>query len=1267
MGAVKLFPELGNWIAYRSSVLLSLIITIFAFCSAADSQVFKTKLTDPTFHLPAYPLVFVASYRQAVASGTSGNGGKMGLDVIHSSAPNRGQELWILLPNGQTKKLFPYAGWAAHQNIVDYAIGPTAGIINGTVYGPSISIDGKRVYFTYFHDGINASTGEGSSSFVGWTKGADLYSIDLSQLIQNNNLDPKTLPIFRLTQTTNKYALAMNPGVAQVGASPNQNAGTAYLDAIEMDTVDGRKLVFASDLKRLNNSNKPMTKLNRNYNLFSADLDLTNGVSIKNINQFQYYTTTSALSPSRLRNGISFSYQATTEDSRNWQIQGMNSEGKWYPILGYGWNNELAHLATFCVKNNDGQIPRGDYLVGNIYYNLNNNGFGHIHAVDLAYAGQNTYDTHVDGGYVPRQYKSYKITQGVKEGDFNSAVGKFSSPECGMPDELYMAHVPSPGSDHYQGFGYPAYILRTDLEPHNIGSSPQSYQKVVEATTSDWAAIWPKPVINWNARLTGQSSTPSLNQEYSQPIVDAATTIPGGMPFATVGTSALFNTDVTTPDCSMGVFYDPWNPDTANSDDNVFNNVDNLTTVQSDVPATPPNNNGPWSGWCEQPLEQNVFGVAIYLTSNKASNYDDNALTGTMGGFTTEGPGDATQSHHTKEAKKLLGVYSVIGQSDTSFKAVIPANVPFEFHLIHKKYGLRWADVKSWHSLKARETRNDCGGCHNHRPNEGIDWDGTYASNPAILPADMVNKTTYIDYDVSCNPVTKVDNSPTKTVTVWQDISAGFDTHCGGCHMNTSGNQAAKNAFSYTAAERDLAVDGLVTRLRQRYFLNEDMGALSSPAFWAARGERTDGRNNNRADYQPSYPGTWGFHFSSVHTSIGPRGQGLCDGDPTNQAVASWVYKFGNWIDNHMPVNTGGAKPYDYDRYHPTADIAFVGSECSQPDSIVLGYWDDTGQLANVTAKMLSNDIIAPLSNVANGSTILPINGIALSSNDTTIDVEVIDAAGNRQTYSKSIGRMINECIVSNGGIPTGPTFGSGDDDDDDDTNPTPSPTPPPIPGSDDDDDIGADNPDLNASINLTVSKPNYKAGKYLTFEVNSPELAGKSVILYLSTSTGTAEIPIAESPNGPTLSLGLDCLGKMCKLSKKYLGATLNSAGYAKIRIRIPQNAAAQTIYAQAAGGGDSIYGVSNLVSAVLIKPASGNAPASSDIKSLVAELKALLKDLKKEISKLKKEISKLEEDGKPAVKSNNQLNKLEAKESKSLLDKNTLFFSQKGFKLLK
>jgi hypothetical protein len=170
----------------KTLFLAACLTCLFALTPFAHGQFgpqFETWQTNPFYKQPDYPMVFVATYRDP----SIGNGGNLGTDVLEAGAPSRGQELWMLLPDGTTERLFPIIG--VHESLVDYPLGPTNGRINGSVAEPSVSIDGRRVYLTYFHDALNfpayCCSTTGHSNFDGWPLGGDLYAVDLGPKIDD--------------------------------------------------------------------------------------------------------------------------------------------------------------------------------------------------------------------------------------------------------------------------------------------------------------------------------------------------------------------------------------------------------------------------------------------------------------------------------------------------------------------------------------------------------------------------------------------------------------------------------------------------------------------------------------------------------------------------------------------------------------------------------------------------------------------------------------------------------------------------------------------------------------------------------------------------------------------------------------------------------------------------------------------------------------------------------------------------------------------------
>ena len=929
-----------------------------------------------------------------------------------------------MLTNGETKKLFPITG--IHDDLVDESLAPVNGRILGSVTEPSVSIDGKRAYFSYFHNATDLPSGccgvVGHSNFEGWEKGGDLYVIDLEPLLQNPGYPVTDLHTSRLTQTLDPHAEAMNPVMSQIeGPFPG---GVAYSGAIEIDNAYSRQLIFASTRRMLGNSNARVTRKNKNYNLFTADLVNTQsgGYALRNTKQAHYYTTSSALSPHRMRVGYAFSYQSNTEDARQWHIQ--HSVGHaWRPLYGYGIGSELAHLATFCVKTNaSAQLPVDDYAVLVRYYNLNNNGFGAIYAQPMRTAGINRYDAFTGNGKVPAQLGSVKLTENVKSSDEISDNGKFTTPACGAPDELFLAYDPGQANHRNQANNYQPEIVFSSLEVADP-ATPGAYQRVIKGSSRKWAALWPKPVIDWTHRLTGvPDPNGDAQQEPPASPIDENFTEPFGSPYALLGTSALYNTDVTPVDCrATSHYYDPNITGDAHIDP-LYNNIANLSRLMMPATGYATGDITLQTGSCTAPLMDDVFGIAVYLTSNRTSQ---DMFVPHKRGYTTDNKG-------AKESKRLLGVFEVgmQGQRDASFKAVVPANVPVDFHLLDRN-GTKLADVRSWHSFKPREQRVDCGGCHNHRLNQSIDWSQSDSADPAIASLDMVRQTTRIKYNAYCQPKLITDNEPAIDLPVWQDLASGFDAYCGSCHEKDAGypDPAATNALSYDASKlyafnnedgTPIAGNPLSSLFSRNYI--DRYSANGSPMFWAASGRRTDGRDNSLAEYLPmsddfsgcsdDQPENCGYHYTPVHDGL------LCDG--TDPAGAQWVYRLSQWLDNHAPVDLPGKPhPYHADRYHPSAEGMFLPSMagCTAPDSLEIGLWDDSGQIAELIVDINGNNyqtINDPALLKSDSVYSLPLTGNDLTRiSNAVVRIAVTDAADNRQFYDKTVYELMQECKAS--------------------------------------------------------------------------------------------------------------------------------------------------------------------------------------------------------------------------------------------------------------
>src|SRR5262249_53449703 len=154
----------------------------------------------------------------------------------------------------------------------------------------------------------------------------------------------------------------------------------------------------------------------------------------------------------------------------------------------------------------------------------------------------NTYD---NAGYyakIPVQVGSSLLTNGTISQDYpsptvgNQYVGKFTTPRCGRPDEIFMAYTPTSAngkSADNQGNTniYHSYIayrpnLNTfnPLDPVNIATE-SGLRIVINDVSHQYTLVWPAPVLSWQARSM------DVEQQFSPSIRDPNSTVVKGMPF----------------------------------------------------------------------------------------------------------------------------------------------------------------------------------------------------------------------------------------------------------------------------------------------------------------------------------------------------------------------------------------------------------------------------------------------------------------------------------------------------------------------------------------------------------------------------------------------------------------------------------------------------------------------------------------------------------------------------------------------------------------
>lgn len=1162
----------------------------------------------------------------------------IGSDVYFSMAPTESFLAQVKV-DGTVEKLFPLPQHLTITGLTDTLPGEV-----GAVVEPSVSEDGTRLYFAYFHrasdydiweHGVKQGTIPNEQHVP--AKGADLYVLNLinKSVVR---LTHRVLTADKTRQTHNdKIKEAMNPSKLSFDPSNTYIPSSIRMHPTEFRDERGLHLVYVSNEKLLHNSNNSQyATFNPNFNLFLADFVYDSSGQISGLDssrQFQYYTTTSALSPVPLRNGLAFSYQASTLDARQWVIQGMDSNGKWYPLFGYGdGSNVTLHGHSLCVKKKGLAAPK-DYLVALEYYNANNQGFGGLKAVLHDSAGtniDNTVQNYVNSEaspyiVLPTQKDSYHITNAAGDSGYpfevdaadapsdaptivSGPLGKFTTPRCGGADELFFAYSPTTANSKtlsaksYNGVRYwghyHAYIgFRDNLDPFTLQiqsgvlNDYQVIKKVVKDYQGGYTLAWPTPLVNWAKRSDGDQT-----QDYSPTIVTASKVTPGD-PFAILGSSAIYNTDVRTGDCIQSAYNGqaiqwPYQQGMANVLGAGGGNHDAISGSLALLRALPdpfdPTNPGKKLDYCKALPPAKVFGVALNLTSNTALQPGVESP-----GFRTIGNPESGNGTSVQESAALLGVYDVrskvvagtlipgTNKIDASFKALVPANSPIEFQLLDVRTGLSLADVTSWHSLKPGEQRDDCGGCHNHKPGAGIPFSGSTAD--VSPPKDFVSTTPYIRYDPFCQPYMAVDTSSQKRkYPTWHnyqrgtnssvdggfnDVYSGFNQYCGGCHKSGSGNSAALTALSYSdEISAYLALARGAGGVGGAAWITDSGGALSSPALWAAFDKRLDGRNNDHPYFQKNGSGVTSagsidYKNDANGTTYGYRHTphpSLCNG--TNQTAADWVLRFGQWMDNHAPWDQGANQPNSYlsDRFHPAVDGALADTGNCSLGALRVGYWDDSGTIAKLDVE-LEGFPVQTFNNLPNGSKVISLGG--LSSNDH-IKVVAQDASGNTQKYERSVEELTFQCLVNIGATPApkpDPSIPA-----------APSPTPP---GSGD----SPEDPQLTLDLNYSG---NFAAGGTITFKLETNEAAYWSIVC----SSSKGQSCFSQGSADPLLCLGLGTSELYNTTLHAFTGHS-NSAANASLAVKIPAHyeEALAPIFCQAFGIDDSLSLTQIMTSAII------------------------------------------------------------------------------------
>lgn len=946
-------------------------------------------------------------------------------EVAFPQAIEPGQSLELLHPNGSEELLVDCDGKPC--SVVD----------------PSLSFDGKRVYYSFYPDvspqGIN---GQRAMPYAG----ADIYVMDLATR-QSTRLTRQ-----EWTPNTGVTTWAPDP-LGQTGHGARLGFGIINLGASPIPGPNGSEwVVFASN----RNSFVPARGLTTNLQIFIMD---STG---NNVRQVGHLNLGSALHPSVLMDGrimFSSSEAQGVRDSRVWGLWAMYPDGRHFePLMSAFTEATALHFQT--------QLSNS-HIVVTEYYNLNNNGFGTLLAFPTELPAQGPHfgspnpsdPTNPDvregiwyfapghPAHLQPRYFRYSFSPvglhnltAFSSGEDSASprtvsgnfAGKATHPAAGPNNDLLFVYTPGPANDLDRPTQVPRVQGQVALLPHGTAVDSPS-QLVILKSDARYNYQQPRPVVSY-AQITG------LTQPAYIPYLPDSDT-----PFGEIGTSSFYNRN-SKPGRGVGSYngLDPFNTD----------------------------ENGASTNWESQGADDGLYANSdihavriLMMEPSSDISYDTDGYGHTRTGFTNV----------ATERLRILGEFPLRkfdsggnplrdgdGNPDTSFLARIPADTPFTFQTLDKD-GLVLNMSQTWHQVRPGEKRFDCGGCHAHA-NTPTSFAQTAAAQSNYRPFETVDALTLLTKDGSGNTTTTTRTGAARkqwmNVEFKRDIQPILERSCVGCH---SGQNPAARLDLTSAADTNgrpksyncLAADqsahcGYPPVINNHTWRQTNLSryvrafqSRRSLLAWKVFGRRLDGWRNEDHPTE-STPGD---------ASTLPPGANVNDADldytgsimpPPNSGYQSLTedekMTIARWIDLGAPLElTDTRSDWFIDDLRPTLHISWPRPETPLPvDHLTFAAYDAYSGL-NTSSLHVEADFGvqgraagAELSDLAtpsgSGVWTLPISGMASDLSSGSILVSIKDNQGNLTTERVRFGAAATG-TPENPSPPTGnPGGGSGSD-----------------------------------------------------------------------------------------------------------------------------------------------------------------------------------------------------------------------------------------------
>jgi len=815
-------------------------------------------------------------------------------EIFHPASLEPGTDLVLLHPDGSEEVLVDAGDGAIHDVV--------------------LSFDAQWIFYSKFPDVTQPSLNFQRKDLP--RLGADIYKMNLM-----------TREETRLTfQEWEPNAAAGNWASDPLGtnATGDQNyLGYGILN-IGPCPLPGGRLMFTSNRKGyLPNKSFTQTCLQ----LYVMDED---GANVEPVGFLNLGT---ALHPTILSDGrVMFSsYEAQgLRDRRLWGLWSIWPDGRnWGPLMSAFTGPQAFHFQT--------ELSNGNIAVVD-YYNLNNNGFGALlnfpanpQAVPAFGAPQanDPSNPSIESGVFSNgniRYVKYPFSPvGLATltpftwGDDMAAplsdpddsgsvrVGKVTHPTA-APDGLLVVWTPGPANDLNRPTPMPYYDGGIYLTPDNLPAD-QPGDFVLIKNDPDYNEQWPKPVVPYSS-IYGMAEPKKLPWLPNDGALFPE--LPEGTPFGIVGSSSFYNRNTT--------------PGRGEAE---FDGLDPFNTSQ----------NGASTNWTTQGADAGLYSNAdIHAVRILAMEPVSHRSYGPNGGCCGQ---QRNFFNHANERLRILGeiplrkddvdgepVLDGDGNPDTSFLAVIPADVPFTFQTLDENRMVLNAS-QTWHQVRPGEARYDCGGCHAHAESPTA-FEMTAAAKPTYQIQNLSHQTPILAKDSEGNPTTQLVSASAVDVEYHRDIKPILERSCVPCH-NGSNPQAElvfddetivdmhENTYNRLARDSDaeygyppVISNGTWRQTNASRYIRK-FQSRRSLLIWKIFGMRLDGWSN--ADHptesvpgdettlpEGASPNDADLDFTG--TIMPPEGSvHPVSGDPIPPLTEAEKMLFATWVDLGCPVN----------------------------------------------------------------------------------------------------------------------------------------------------------------------------------------------------------------------------------------------------------------------------------------------------------------------------------------------------------------------------